>query len=54
MGITLNLIACAFITVWMVEYLGYNAGKNIHFLLLIGILLVVARLLLLIPARKRA
>jgi hypothetical protein len=54
MGISLNLIACAFITVWIVEYLGYNAGKNIHFLLLIGILLVVARLFLLIPARKRA
>ena len=53
MGISLNLIACALITIWMVEYLGYNAGKNIHFLLLIGILLIVARLCLLIPSRKR-
>ena len=52
MGISLSLIACGFITVWMVEYLGYNAGKNIHYLLLIGILLVVARLFLLIPARR--
>jgi len=52
-GISLNLVACALITVWIVEYFGYNAGKNIHFLLLAGVLLVVTRLFLLIPLRRR-
>ena len=49
MGIALNLIAAAFIAVWMIEYLGYNAGNNIHFLLLLAMVVVVGRLSLLIP-----
>jgi hypothetical protein len=49
MGIALNLIAAAFAAVWMIEYLGYNAGNNIHFLLLMAIVVAVGRLSLLIP-----
>jgi hypothetical protein len=52
MGISLNFIACALFSVWAIEYFGYNAGKDIHILLLIGILLVVARLILLFPFRR--
>jgi hypothetical protein len=54
MGISLNLIACALFTIWIIEYFGYNAGGSIHILLIMGILLVAARLILLIPVRKSA
>ena len=53
MGISLNLIVCALLTVWMVEYFGYNAGREIHVLLLIAGLLFIARLVLLIPVKPR-
>jgi predicted ferric reductase len=53
-GMSLNLVACAFIAVWMIEFLGYNAGRQVHYLLAIGILLVVTRLLLLFPPKRRA
>jgi hypothetical protein len=52
MGISLNFIACAIFVIWMVEYFGYNAGNDIHILLLIAALLFGARLLLLLPLRK--
>jgi predicted ferric reductase len=54
LGISLNLIACAFMTVWIVEYLGYNAGTKVHILLAIAVVLIVARLLLLLRLSKRA
>ena len=53
-GISLNLVACAFMTVWIVEYFGYNAGTKVHVLLAIAVVLIVARLLLLIRFGRRA
>ena len=52
MGISLNLIAAAFLSVWMIEYFGYNAGNGIHILLLISIGVLLGRLSLLIPWRR--
>jgi hypothetical protein len=53
MAMSLNLIASALITIWIVEYFGYHAGENIHFLLLAGALIFIARLCMLIPIRRR-
>jgi hypothetical protein len=54
MGISLNLVASAFLVVWMVEYFGYNAGGDIHLLLLAAIIVFLARLFLLVPWRRQA
>jgi hypothetical protein len=54
MGISLNLIASAILVVWMVEYLGYNAGGDIHLVLLMAIAVFMARLLLLVPWKRLA
>jgi hypothetical protein len=54
MGLSLNVIASAILVVWMVEYFGYNAGGDIHYLLLSATLVFLARLFLLIPWKRLA
>ena len=45
MGNLLYTIAVILVTIWAIEFLGYNAGSIIHILLVIAIISVVLRVI---------
>jgi hypothetical protein len=54
MGSRLNIIAGTLFIVWLIEFFGYNAGQNIHVLLLFSIIIMLTKTLARLPnARNR-
>jgi len=49
MGSRLNIIAGTLFIIWLVEFFGYNAGQNIHVLLLFSIIIMLTKLLVRLP-----
>jgi hypothetical protein len=53
MGSGLNIIAATLFIIWMVEYFGYNAGQNIHIVLLVSIIIVLTKALTPLPVKEQ-
>ena len=49
MGSRLNIIAGTLFLIWLIEFFGYNAGQNIHILLLFSIIIMLTKTLSRIP-----
>ena len=49
MGSRLNIIAGTLFIIWAVEFFGYNAGQNIHVLMLLSIIIVLTKILARLP-----
>jgi len=47
----LNIIAGFLFVIWGVEYFGYDAGEDIHILLLLSIILFLIKTFILYPAK---
>jgi hypothetical protein len=48
----LNITAAALFIIWIVEFFGYNAGEDIHILLLLSIIIMLAKTFILIPMKE--
>ncbi|MEI9921449.1 MAG: lmo0937 family membrane protein [Bacteroidota bacterium] len=53
MGSSLGIIAAVLFIAWLVGFFGYNAGQNVHILLLLSIILVLIKMLVLVPDKER-
>src|ERR1041385_1793661 len=49
MGSRLNIIAGTLFLIWLIEFFGYNAGQNIHILLLFSIIIMLTKTLSRLP-----
>ena len=49
MGSRLNIIAGTLFLIWLIEFFGYNAGQNIHILLLFSIIIMLTKTLIRLP-----
>ncbi|MEI9918433.1 MAG: lmo0937 family membrane protein [Bacteroidota bacterium] len=54
MGSRLNIIAATLFIIWVVEFFGYNAGQNIHILLLVSIVIVLTKVSMLLNKMHEA
>lgn len=52
MASPLNIIAGFLFVIWIVEYFGYDAGEDIHLLLLLSIILFLIKTFILLPGKE--
>jgi len=52
MGSGLNIIVAALFVVWLVGFFVYDAGQNVHILLLLSIILILVKMLIILPAKE--
>ena len=54
MSVVLNSIGAILFLIWIIAYFGYNAGDNLHLLLVLAIIPFLLKTLMHLPAKDKS